>query len=375
MSKYTTELRWVMEQALDDLGLTHEEENWKKCWKVVGLDDYPLYDETHRDELNTKIVRHYYTREIGSETVGRWRMFVREAMHSIMPYYNQLYESEVRVKGIDFMTDHDLNITQAVEGTEKKTETGTETQSAEGTEKRTAEGTEKKTETGTEKKTESGTEKKTETGTEKQTDTGSSKSSSESEQTGHAETTTDVDTTVTGDSWNTSDSTDTNVFSDTPQSMLPDQIRDMKYASNITIDTVHSEAKAGSRNVTDGTTTVTADDTSSASGSGTGSYDNSSNRNTTDDLSRTTSDDLSRTTSDDLSRTTTDDLSKATTDDLNRNTKDDMSRNTTDDLTRHEVGVLSSRANLLKEWRENMLNIDYMVVHDRELRECFMMVW
>ena len=328
MSKYTTELRWVMEQALDDLGLAHEESNWKQCWKVVGLDDYPLYDETHRDALNTKIVRRYYTREIGAETVGRWRMFVRDAMHSIMPYYNQLYESEVKVKGIDFMNDRDLEITQEVAGTEKKTETGTETQSAEGSEKRTAEGT----------------EKKTETGTETQTDRGSSKSASESEQTGHSETTTDVDTTVTGDSWNTSDSKDTNVFSDTPQSMMvPDQIEKMQYASNVTIDTVHSEAKAGSRNVTDGTTTVTADDTSSASGSGTGSYDNESNKSTSDDLSRTTTDDLSRT--------------------------------TTDELSRHEVGVLSSRANLLKEWRENMMNIDDMVVSDRELRECFMTVW
>ena len=296
MSKYTTELRWVMEQALDDLGLANEEDNWKQCWKVVGLDDYPLYDETHRDALNTKIVRRYYTREIGAETVGRWRMFVRDAMHSIMPYYNQLYESEVKVKGIDFMNDRDLEITQEVAGTEKKTETGSETQ----------------------------------------VDTGSSKSSSESSQTGHADTTTDVDTTVTGDSWNTSDSKDTNVFSDTPQSMMvPDQIEKMQYASNVTIDTVHSDAKAGSRNVTDGTTTVTADDTSSASGSGTGSYDNSSNRNSTDSLSR----------------------------------------DTTDDLKRHEVGVLSSRANLLKEWRENMMNIDDMVVSDRELRECFMTVW
>ena len=312
MSKYTTELRWVMEQALDDLGLAHEEDNWKQCWKVVGLDDYPLYDETHRDALNAKIVRRYYTREIGAETVGRWRMFVRDAMHSIMPYYNQLYESEVKVKGIDFMNDRDLEITQAVAGTEKKTETGTETQSAEGT--------------------------------EKQNDRGSSKSASESSQTGHADTTTDVDTTVTGDSWNTSDSKDTNVFSDTPQSMMvPDQIEKMQYASNVTIDTVHSDAKAGSRNVTDGTTVVTADDTSSASGSGTGSYDNES--------------------------------SKSTTDDLNRNTQDDMTRNTTDDLKRHEVGVLSSRANLLKEWRENMMNIDDMVVSDRELRECFMTVW
>lgn len=280
MSKYTTELRWVMEQALDGLGLSHEEANWNKCWKVVGLDDYPIYDETHRDALNTKIVRHYYTREIGSETVGRWRMFVRDAMHQVMPYYNQLYESEVKVKGIDFMNDRDLEITQAVEGTEQ------------------------------------------------QTDSGTSSSTSESEQTGEAKTVTDSTSDTTNTSHNTSNSTDTNVFSDTPQSeMIPDEIKQMKYASNVTIDQVDSTADANGTSNVVGNTTMNATDKSSASGSGTGKYDNQSNRETTDDLKR------------------------------------------------HEVGVLSSRANLLKEWRDNMLNIDYMVVHDKELAECFMMVW
>ena len=280
MSKYTTELRWVMEQALDDLGLAHEEDNWKQCWKVVGLDDYPLYDETHRDALNTKIVRRYYTREIGAETVGRWRMFVRDAMHSIMPYYNQLYESEVKVKGIDFMNDRDLEITQEVAGTEK------------------------------------------------QTDSGTSSSTSESEQTGQATTATTTESDGTNTSHNESTSKDTNVFSDTPQSkMVPDEIENMQYASNVTIDKVTSSADANGSSHTEGSTNVNATDKASASGSGTGKYDNTSDRATTDDLKR------------------------------------------------REVGVLSSRANLLKEWRENMMNIDEQIMNDRELRECFMTVW
>lgn len=116
MSKYTTELRWVVEQTLDDLDLAHEEANWPKCWKVLGLDDYPLFDEAHRDELNSKIVRHYYTREIAAETVGRWRLFVRDAMHLIMPYYNQLYESELAAAGIDPLTDRGMTTTEHGEG-------------------------------------------------------------------------------------------------------------------------------------------------------------------------------------------------------------------------------------------------------------------
>lgn len=112
MSKYTTELRWVVEQTLDDLGLSYDEMNWPKTWKVLGLDDYPIFDEVHRDVLNTKIVRHYYTREIAAETVGRWRMFVRDAMHMIMPYYNQLYESEIIANDIKPLTDRDKTVTE-----------------------------------------------------------------------------------------------------------------------------------------------------------------------------------------------------------------------------------------------------------------------
>ena len=48
MSKYTTQLRYIVESGFN-----------------LGLQDYPIYDETHRKELNDKIIQHYYVREIG----------------------------------------------------------------------------------------------------------------------------------------------------------------------------------------------------------------------------------------------------------------------------------------------------------------------
>lgn len=108
MSRYSTQLRWVVEQALDDLGVAHTEDNWHLIWDKVGLADYPIFEETHRKVLNDKIIRHYYTREIGAETVARWRMFVRDAMHLIMPYYNQLYESELLALGMEPLGDRNL---------------------------------------------------------------------------------------------------------------------------------------------------------------------------------------------------------------------------------------------------------------------------
>lgn len=61
----------------------------------LPLDDYPIFDEAHRATLNDKIIAHYYFREIGQETPSRFSFNLRRKMNEIMPYYNQLYESEM----------------------------------------------------------------------------------------------------------------------------------------------------------------------------------------------------------------------------------------------------------------------------------------
>ena len=94
MSKYTTMLRFPIEQRLDALDLPHTEDNWPYAYGIIGLDDYPVYDEAHRDVLNGKIIRRYYMREIGFETLGQFAWNMRRRMHEIMPYYNRLFESE-----------------------------------------------------------------------------------------------------------------------------------------------------------------------------------------------------------------------------------------------------------------------------------------
>ena len=97
MSKYTTLLRFPIEQHLKDIGKSNDESNWKDCYRMLGLYDYPIFDETYRETLNNKIIRAYYFREIGFETLGIFAWYLRRTMHEIMPYYNQLYESE-RIK-------------------------------------------------------------------------------------------------------------------------------------------------------------------------------------------------------------------------------------------------------------------------------------
>ena len=59
----------------------------------LGLEQYPIFDETYRDTLNDKIIKHYWFYEIGHETESMFRFALNRKMAEIMPYYNQLYQS------------------------------------------------------------------------------------------------------------------------------------------------------------------------------------------------------------------------------------------------------------------------------------------
>ena len=83
--------------------------------RVLGLADYPIFDlrpdgsSTYRNQLNAKIIDQYRLREIGTESVERFAFMLRRRMHQIMPYYNQLYVSELIASDIDPMSTLDFN--------------------------------------------------------------------------------------------------------------------------------------------------------------------------------------------------------------------------------------------------------------------------
>lgn len=99
MSKYTTEVRYICEVAY---GLTGDEVNTPSVDTIIDGArarvfnfDYPIFDETYRPVLEKKILKHYYTREIGEETVALWKLRLNAKLNEIMPYYNKLYLSEL----------------------------------------------------------------------------------------------------------------------------------------------------------------------------------------------------------------------------------------------------------------------------------------
>lgn len=98
MSKYTTEVRFICESLTghdDSTGYDDIDSIIQDAIPLIFSFDFPIFDEEYRNVLCTKILRHYYTREIGLETYGLWKLKLQTKLNEIMPYYNKLYESEL----------------------------------------------------------------------------------------------------------------------------------------------------------------------------------------------------------------------------------------------------------------------------------------
>ena len=128
MSNFTTEVRWICETAYQkDHPGEHGSiaDNISAGRGAIFDFNYPIFDETYRSVLETKILKHYYTREIGEETVGLWKLRLDARMNEIMPFYNKLYDSEL----LQFNPLHDIDLnktgTRTGESTKSETDNGT----------------------------------------------------------------------------------------------------------------------------------------------------------------------------------------------------------------------------------------------------------
>ena len=98
MSKYTTEVRYICENAAgltESAGFNSIDSILTEAAPIVFNFDFPIWDENYRLTLEKKILRHYYTREISAETVGLWKLWLEDKLNIIMSYYNKLYETTV----------------------------------------------------------------------------------------------------------------------------------------------------------------------------------------------------------------------------------------------------------------------------------------
>ena len=95
MSSYTLELRHIHQ--------TH---------KVFNF-DYDFYTDSNiiKSKFEQKFIDEYFFHEIGQETVARFQHRLRTRLNKIMPYYKQLYETELAAKDINFLLNKDLTET------------------------------------------------------------------------------------------------------------------------------------------------------------------------------------------------------------------------------------------------------------------------
>lgn len=111
MARYTVELRDVIRVAETRAHGSYTDFQYTDAtWEAVGLDSYPIFEESHRAKLNSMICDHFYMREIGAETVALFRLFVRRTMNEIMPYYNELYLAAKRLT--DPLDEIDMRYTE-----------------------------------------------------------------------------------------------------------------------------------------------------------------------------------------------------------------------------------------------------------------------
>ena len=95
MSRYTIELRHIIKSS-----------------SLFNF-DYDFYTDSDiiKSKFEQKFIDEYYFHEIGQETVARFQHRLRTRLNKIMPYYKQLYDTEIAAKDINFLLNKDLTET------------------------------------------------------------------------------------------------------------------------------------------------------------------------------------------------------------------------------------------------------------------------
>ena len=135
MSDFTSELRFICETEAglsESKGYNSITDIIEEARPKIFSFDYPIFDENHRVELETKIIRHFYTREIGLETYGLWKLKLESRMNEIMPYYNEMYKTAA----IEYNPINDVDYVKTHAGTNEVNTTSKTMSASEGTSER-----------------------------------------------------------------------------------------------------------------------------------------------------------------------------------------------------------------------------------------------
>lgn len=128
-TKLTLELRDVLETGVNIWG-----DDGSIPWyepDLTGLEEpyYSICDMASPQFLKKRIEDHFYFRQIGCETLGRWLHMFRTHVAQIMPYYAQLYKSQELMFRLDDPFGN-VDIVETFEEETKGNTSGTQTGTA-----------------------------------------------------------------------------------------------------------------------------------------------------------------------------------------------------------------------------------------------------
>jgi len=319
MSKYTTELRFICETEAgktESVGLSKVDEVITAALPKIFDFSFPIFDENYRIPLETKIIRHYYTREIGLETYGLWKLKLQTKLNEIMPYYNKLYESEL----YKYNPLYDVDMTTTHVGQKTGENTNVDQRKSERNNSGTSKNVGDETTADTNRATTSGERNVENKGSE--TNTGRSKNSA------------------------TRDHQTDDAYSDTPQGTL-NNVKNLTYLTNarniVETEMTNENGESTGASVSENKQAETNQQT--VTGDNTSATKRVSER--TDDFTETNKDEGTNT-----------ETSKST-----------------EDYVLHVMGKSAgvNYARMIKDFRDNLLNIDMDVI--KELNELFMLIW
>lgn len=330
MAVYTTQVRTILESLTGNELATYKSssEIISEARPLIFDFGYPIYDTAYKPVLETKILRHYFTREIGEETVGLWKFRLETRLNEIMPYYNKLYESEA-IK-YNPLTDYAYTKEHTGEGDEVTSQTegtkGNRTTSSDTTE----------TTSGTSQLSGSDTTDYTSTGADNRIVT------HDNNITEHSKTLDDVH----------DDNTTERAFSDTPQGQISN-------VSNLAYLTDYTETRFTDKKLGDIETNGTTGDT------GTGSDDLNYNRTDKTILEHGRKDTTSGSKTGESTGTET--------------SASDTTRSGRADTTAHYVETISGKLGaklypeMIQAYRDALINIDMDIIQD--LSDLFMLIY
>lgn len=375
MGKYTTEVRYICEtnvsESVSGNGFNNVDDIIFKSRANIFNFNYPIFDETYRPVLESKILRHYYTREISEETVGLWKLRLCDKLNLIMPYYNQLYQSEL----LSFNPLYDIDITTTHGGTKE----GSKTDNTDITDNRnTSEGI-FNTESINNNETISNTENTQDMGTESANR--DNNTNEQRENAGVSTTTNNISdsgtassSTASGEGIKSSENNNhLDKYLDTPQgrvSNLTDgfltNVRDITESKS-----TDTETASTSTGISNSNSTKTENGISNESATG------KSNRNETDNFNSTKMYSQNKDTSENRDR----EENRNKIENRIKNDSKTSDKNSTSTMTNIEQYIehingkrgTVSYSKLLTEFRETFLNIDAMIIE--ELNDLFFGLW